>query len=288
MLRSNIIGFFLLVGSIATYAQLGNEWIDSNKTYYKFKIADEGFYRITRDELASVGFPVETVGKNRVQLFREGEEIALNVNSEGASLEWLEFYGYGKDGTQDADLYDPGDQPHTFYSLFTDSASYFLTFNLGDTDGKRVTFSNDRNTTGLTPETYHLEDTIQLFTGNYAPGLKFGAESAFSLSKYENGEGWTGSFLSKNNVRDYNFTLNDYQTNSGGPTLETVLIGGNSLNHNAEVAVGENSSLLERLTNIQFSGWGKQSYEQNFTDISVGSNGNLLIRVTAVGFPDAA
>ncbi|MEP0985447.1 C25 family cysteine peptidase [Ekhidna sp.] len=286
MLRTSIISLLVLCSLFST-AQVNKEWIDFSQSYFKFKIADEGLYRITREQLLAAGFPLETVPKDRIQLFREGEEVALNVNT-GTSFEWLEFYGYGKDGTTDSPLYDSGDQPHTFYNLFTDSASYFLTYKLGSQNGKRISFSSDQNTTGLSPEAYHIEDTIQLFTSSYASGVRFGSGAAFSLSKYDDGEGWTGNFISKNAVRDFEFNLQNYVTSGANPIMDAILVGGNSLDHNATIQIGPNTASLGNFGNVQFSGWGKQLFSGTLSSSSIGAGGEFVVRITAEGFPEAA
>lgn len=272
----------------AVFGQFGNEWINPNQSYYTFKIASDGFYRIDQSELAALGFPIENVPASRIQLFREGQEIALNVvtNANG-TLDYLEFYGRKKDGTSDIALYETGEQPHTYYNLFTDSASYFLTYQLGSVNGKRMSFSADKNATGLTPEAYHLEDTIQLFNSVYSSGYRFGAGSSFSLSSYDEGEAWTGGFQGKNAFKDFSFSLNN-KTADINARFETVLIGGNSLLHNARVSAGPNASSLTTIDNIQFARWDHQFYSSQIPDALVGLGGELIVRVLAEGFPEAA
>lgn len=288
MWRNSLI-FFCLGLAFNSVAQLGNEWIDFTQSYYKIKISKDGFYRITASELSTAGFPLSTVPASRIQLFRRGEEVALNVNANGdGTVNYLEFYGERNDGRSDATLYEAGDQPHSFYSLFTDTASYFLTYKLGSENGKRMAFSSDQNATGLTPEPYHIEDSIQLFTTNYATGIKFGSGAALNLSKYDDGEGWTGRFFSKNAVRDFSFQLESYVSSGIDPVIETVIVGGNSLNHNVELAIGPSSSTLTTLDNIEFTGWGKTFYERSFASSNIGAGGALTLRATAVGFEGAS
>ncbi|WP_462247768.1 putative type IX secretion system sortase PorU2 [Ekhidna sp.] len=284
--RSNLIGLLIII-SAAAFGQVGNEWIDFTQSYFKIEVAEDGFYRVTQSELSSLGFPISSVPASRIQLFRRGEEVALNVNANGdGTLNYFEFYGKRNDGESDAALYESGDQPHTFYSLFSDTASYFLTYKLGNENGKRMAFSSDKNATGLTPESYHLADTIQLFTTDYSPGRRFGSGSAFSLSSYDDGEGWTGGFQSKNAFKDFEFVLKDLESAAANPTLETVIVGGNSLNHNVRIDIGEVSSSLNLLNNVEFTGWGKESFSESFASTNVGSGGEFVVRVTAEGFPD--
>ena len=52
-----ILLLLVLLWSLGAEAQLfNNEWIDYNKTYYKFKIGATGAYHITQPTLASLGF----------------------------------------------------------------------------------------------------------------------------------------------------------------------------------------------------------------------------------------
>ncbi|MEQ8628363.1 C25 family cysteine peptidase [Ekhidna sp.] len=286
MWRNKLIAIFILCG-FTSLGQVGNEWIDFTQSYYKLKIAQDGFYRVTQEELQAIGFPIATVPANRIQLFRRGEEVALNVSTNGdGTLNYLEFYGQKNDGTSDSPLYANGDQPHTLYNLFSDTASYFLTYKLGSENGKRMAFSSDKNTSGLSPEPYHIEDTVQLFTTNYAPGVRFGSGSAFSLSKYDNGEGWTGGFQSKNAFKDFDFTLENYESSGINPVLETVIIGGNSLSHNVEISIGPNTSSLGIMDNVEFDGWGKEFYSGSVASSSIGGGGEFVVRATAVGYPD--
>ncbi|MEP1035225.1 C25 family cysteine peptidase [Ekhidna sp.] len=288
MWRNKLIGLLILI-SVGAFGQVGNEWIDFTQSYYKIKVAEDGFYRVTQDQLSAIGFPIGSVPASRIQLFRRGQEVALNVNTNGdGTLNYLEFYGKRNNGESDIPLYDAGDQPHTLYNLFSDTATYFLTYKLGTDTVKRMAFSSDKNATGLTPEAYHMADTIQLFTTDYASGRRFGTGSAFSLSKYDDGEGWTGSFQSKNAFKDFDFTLIDFESSAVNPVLETVIVGGNSLNHKAAVQIGQNVGSLGLMDNVEFDGWGKQLFSGSFTSANVGAAGEFVVRITAEGFPETS
>ncbi|HEV7620594.1 MAG TPA: hypothetical protein VGO09_02605, partial [Flavisolibacter sp.] len=66
--------FILLMSGFAAKAQVyNNEWIDYNKTYYKFKVGNDGLYRIPQSVLASAGLggnPAETF-----KLWRNGVQV---------------------------------------------------------------------------------------------------------------------------------------------------------------------------------------------------------------------
>jgi hypothetical protein len=57
-----------------------NEWIDYNKTYYKFKVGSTGLYRINANELTAIGLGNE--GAQNFQLWRNGKEVALFTSVE--------------------------------------------------------------------------------------------------------------------------------------------------------------------------------------------------------------
>ena len=279
----------LLIWSQVAYSQFGNEWIDYSQSYFKIKVTQNGFYRVTAAELEAKGFPTASVPANRIQLFRRGEEVAVQVNSTAGVLNYLEFYGERNKGVGDKALYtDPaGAPPHEYYNLFTDTSAYFLTWKLTAETGKRMSISALNDFTGLTPQTFHLNPILQLETSTYAPGLLFGSGSEYGLSDYDFGEGWTGNFVSKGGNKQFNFTLNNLTTGSD-PTLEIVLIGGNTLSHNVDVLVGPDQSSLRTIGNIQFADRNFKRVTLPFLSSDINASGNLSVRINTVGFDGAA
>ena len=71
-----------------------NEWIDYNKTYYKFKVGATGLYRITQASLASIG--LDNTNADHFQLWRNGKEIPLYTSVQNGALGangYIEFLG---------------------------------------------------------------------------------------------------------------------------------------------------------------------------------------------------
>lgn len=287
MLKNRLLAILTLILSLGSNAQFGNEWINNNQSYFKIKVVKDDFYRVTSQELQAVGFPVATVNSEKIQLFRRGEEVAINVDATGNVVNFIEFYGMRNDGLSDSQLYESGNQPHTYYNLFSDTAIYFLTYSLSSDNGKRIEFSADKNTSGLTLEEFHLADSLQLFTSSYSAGIKFGAGAEFSLSEYDNGEGWTGAFQSKNAFKDFQFSLKN-RVEGINPTIEVVLSGGNSLNHNALISAGPDNTNLNEVGNVNFTGWGSTFYSEKISESNIGVDGSLNIRILAEGFPGAS
>ena len=162
-----IIPGLVLLSSVASGVMgqdYGNEWIDYNKLYYKITIADDGIHRLTFDDLVAAGVPVNSIPGNKYMLFHHGREQSIYVENSGASQiepgEFIEFYGRRNDGTLDSALYiSPNDQPHKLYNLYSDSSVYFLTWETGSSNGKRMPFFQKTNTGGLTPSVEFNEFT---------------------------------------------------------------------------------------------------------------------------------
>jgi len=286
MLRNKLLSTILFI-SICFHAraQFGNEWIDFNQSYFKLKIVEDGFYRVSAADLQAQGFPVVSVPSNRIQLFRRGLEISIQVNSSSGVLNYLEFYGLKNAGAGDAELYIQQEAPpHDLYNLFTDTAAYFLTWKLTSETGARMGSSSLNDFSGLTPEAYHLDENLTIGTTDYAPGIKFESGSSFSLSDYDYGEGWTGNFVSKGSYKQFDLTLSNYEVTGPNPQLELVIVGGNTLDHNVDIEVGPDASNLRIIGNVQFS---DRTFEKNifpFLATDVGASGELVVRINTTGF----
>lgn len=134
-------------------AQYNNEWINYSRTYYKFSIAAPGIYRIPKSTLDAAGLG-NTLAQH-FQLWRNGSEVPLYTSVTSGTLgtnDYIEFFGTRNDGMPDKALYrnsiDHIDEKH---SLFTDTASYFLTVNSGSANLRIAAMANGAAGSGLTP-----------------------------------------------------------------------------------------------------------------------------------------
>ncbi|MEQ8470858.1 MAG: C25 family cysteine peptidase [Marinoscillum sp.] len=290
MLRNRLYVLFtlLLVGSSAWAQDYANDWIDHSKEYYKIRVAKDGMYRITASELSNAGVPVGNVAVSRYQLFRRGKEVAISTRDDNGDgrLDYFEFYGEKNDGTGDKDLYlTPEAQPHSYYSLFSDTASYFLTWHLTSASGKRMGFSSFKDATGLTPQTYHTDQNLQLQTSQYSSGVKYGSSFDIQNASYEYGEGWTGPTITKNGSQTYSFNLGNRNTSGPNPVVEVLLAGVSNFDHLTQISVGPNTGSLRNLDEADFDGRYTYKFTQEINWSDVGPGGELIVRVTSVGYP---
>ncbi len=136
--------FYGLLGPLfmlPAFGQLpyGNEWINYTQTYYKIKITKTGIYRLDQNYLTNSG--LGTANPQNLQLWRRGREVAVHVEGQADGTldagDYLEFYGERNNGQLDREIYkNPQDHSNPYFSLFTDTAAYFLT--IGSIAGKRV------------------------------------------------------------------------------------------------------------------------------------------------------
>lgn len=215
--------FLLTFGFVVrTSAQtIGNEWINYTQRYFRIDVWQDSVYRIDYNALSqafsNVGLSVSDVNPKRFQLFGRGVEVALYIKGEAdGSLDpgdYIEFFGRKNDGWFDTRLYaDSSDQPNPYYSLFNDTASYYLTFN-NLTNNKRLTIENGTNFSSYSEVPYFLKHSQTHYFSNYYLGYL--DDEGVGKTEYSPGEGWTsGAF----NV-GWNYTENMPTSNAfaGGP-----------------------------------------------------------------------
>lgn len=280
-----LLTFTLFFG---TAAQSPQDWIGDNQSYVKLKVAEDGWYRVSSSELQEVGFPVATVSAAQLQLFRRGEEVAINTETQEGSavLDYFEFWGEKNSGIYDARLYEGDIHPHTYYNLFTDTATYFLTWS-SSTNHKRIQVNTQNDDFGLAPTTKHQKIDRILQVNEYATGRYFGGSGGdFQLSDYDGGEGWTGSRVSKGSSQDFAFSLEDWVA-IDTPSVEIIAIGRNSLQHVVTVLAGASAASLTEVGNFSFDGYTAFRYEQQIDPALIGGSGELIVRCTVTGVDGA-
>ena len=182
---------FLVITMPLTAQVYNNEWIDYNKTYYKFKIASDGLCRITQSALASAG--LGSANAQDFQLWRDGVQVPIftsQVSGPLSGTDYIQFYGTKNDGKLDKKLYRLDTiQMTDAYSLLTDSSSYFLTLNPGQANKRLNAVPNDLTGT-LIPEPYFIYTRRQPFNVHLHRGYALNLGELIYSSSFENGEGW--------------------------------------------------------------------------------------------------
>ena len=186
------VGFIFLtliclseIGSSQTFA---NHWIDSAKTYFKLKVAQNGIYRLTFEELKSAGFIFDGVDSKSLKLINFGKEQAIYVNSTTfGSGSFIEFYGEKNTIGLDSLLYSnwKTDLFNPEYSLVTDTNAYFLTI-APETENLRYKQVNPDFGSSATVFPYYLHEEKIVFTDTYFKNV----DSDIRYSHFEPSEGF--------------------------------------------------------------------------------------------------
>ncbi|MFC6998693.1 putative type IX secretion system sortase PorU2 [Rufibacter roseus] len=255
----------------------GNEWINYNQKYYKIKVPATGIYRLDHGYLQAAG--ISGVDPRNFQLYRRGKEVSIHVSGEADGSfdtgDFIEFYGEHNDGALDRELYKNPDADHinTYYSLYTDTAAYFLTWSAAP--GKRMdTYAQDP--ASLNPEPWHWQENFFFDNGLYSRGRRFGENY---MSWMDAGEGFTGGLTA-----GWTFTLPNMVTNphAGGPSpkLEVAIFGVGDAN-DVDVFIKPPTGAERLVGTIQLA--DHESKKQVFTiaHTDFASDGRLIVRVTA-------
>ncbi len=116
-------------------------WINYFSNYLKIGIANDGIYRITRNDLINWGVNLVGINPKTFQLFESGVEKPIYVLGESDfsfdNGDYIEFYGTKNYSKISPRVINPDKQPYNNYlDKYTDTAFYFLTWDA--TNGKRA------------------------------------------------------------------------------------------------------------------------------------------------------
>lgn len=194
-------------------------------------------YRVSYDALAAAGMNMSGVNDSRFQIYFRGKEIPVLLNEKTpgsfASGDFIEFYGQRNDGALDSVLYyNPQDQPHKDYSIWTDTSAYFLT--VGSNAGKRI--SRAKNTGASANKDFYIVESANYWHENFSnntPMLPYTLN--YNNSEYSEGMGWmsggfavnAGGGLPQSKTIDlYTGALNT-SSSAPSPQLEFLVYGKN-------------------------------------------------------------
>lgn len=194
-----------------------NNWIDYSQSYYKFKIGQDGIYRIPYTALQAAG--LGSVPAEQFQLWRNGEEqtiyLSVATGQLGAS-DYIEFFGLKNDGKPDKKLYrDPDFQLTDHNSIISDTTSYFLTAHAG-TNARFVNAANNVAGNVLPAERYFMNTLGGYPQTQLNPGYSIPVGGVYLYSSsYDQAEGWSSKFIPPNSSESIGFgNMNIY---SAGP-----------------------------------------------------------------------
>ncbi|PEN06245.1 hypothetical protein CRI93_10500 [Longimonas halophila] len=209
--RPLFVGLWLVgvLCSADVYAQNGLDydasWYVEGAPYVKIDVVEDGIYRVSGSEIANAlpnGTSLSSIDPATLQLFERGQEVPIDVSATGAlaSNDEIVFVGTRNRGTDETWAYndEPTWQSSTHRSLYTDTTTYWLTWNQTD-NGRRYASANTNNvspTTALRDTAWAERDTRYYF----------GRPNENGSPLYTESEGYYWHRFSHNNTAPRTFT----------------------------------------------------------------------------------
>lgn len=272
--------------SIFGQTPYGNDWINTNQSYYKIKVARKGIYRLNYATLSQTIPTLNSINPKNFQLFKNGKEVAIYVQGENDNsfnnTDFIEFYGEPNDGSLDKELYPTvNTQPHNYYSLFTDTAAYFLTYT-ATTTGKRIQ-NFQANKAGLTAENYILQESLGIYPEAFYQGKYIIAH--MSLSDYQEGEGFMGNSYGLGGQQIRTLATPGLYNNVGAPNIrfETYVAGRSDAqstnfqgnNHHLRISIGNGTNTLVKKDTL-FKAYGVARTTFHIAPNELGQNTQVI------------
>ena len=190
-MKKFLLPLLLLTGLWAKSQTYNNEWINYSRTYYKFKIAVTGLYRINQPLLASIG--LGSTPAEQFQLWRNGQQIPVYTSVQTGPMsatDYIEFWGEMNDGKPDLDLYKlPDYQLNEKWSLESDTAIFFLTVN-PTANHLRLLQTNNNLPSAIPVEPYFMHTAGKYYRDKFNLGYAAIVGDPIYSSVYDQGEGF--------------------------------------------------------------------------------------------------
>ena len=278
----NFLFVLLLLAGFTTKAQVyNNEWIDFNKTYYKFKVGKTGLYRISQAALSSAG--ISTASAEEFQLWRNGVQVPIYTSVASGVLsgtDYIEFCGEMNDGKPDKQLYrQPEYQLNDKWSLETDTAAYFLTLNPGGANLRLTPTTNNVATNTLPAEPYFMHTAGNYFKNKINAGYAVNVGQYLYSSSYDKGEGYSSADIGTNAINTLTFS-NLFVYPSGPEAKFKIAVSGNAINPRTYKAVINADTVISK--DVDYFNYSTDSVNFPLTIISSNSAAVKIINKSLV------
>ncbi|MBN9294696.1 MAG: hypothetical protein J0G96_12030 [Flavobacteriia bacterium] len=268
----------------------GNEWINYNQEYYKFKVFSTGIHKLTYETLNAAGVNLSSVSPQQFQIFGKQKELPIyivggNDNSFDAG-DYILFFGEKNDGWLDSLLYvDPVGIGNPGYSLYNDTIHYFFTWNSSG-NNLRYQWYDDQNFGNVSnTTTYLISKAVLSNSGNYYDMKD--ANGYSSSSYFLNGEGWGSNQFNGVNgtTQTYNIATPSPYTGSDAPVTHFIglsVSNSNATNTTSITGPNHNFAWLFGTSQLQLYYEEFQGYEQKRISLDIPTsllvNGNTPVR----------
>ena len=283
MKRIALLGFFLIVFATLVSAQQV-PWYTFDQTYYKVPTAKDGIYRISAQALQSSGINLNTLDPRAIRMYHRGKEVAIHIEGENDGKfdagDFIDFYGLRNDGTLDRLLYtDFPTIPNPHYNTHSDTTAFFLSIKPGQS-GKRMVQRATPSANLPLVMTYNSE-RLQVFADQYSLGQGYALD--VRLSKYDLGQGWMSSVITKGTTKQITFNQLGSPRNSGSAQLLIGLAGRSANAHITRILVGPTASSQRLISTVPFSGFNYPQLKIELVMSDFNADGSIVIGVQSAG-----
>jgi len=288
-----LLAWVLLMPSPPAEAQSSDDydasWYDPDAPYVQIDVTADGVYRVTGDALEEAlpsGTALSDIAPKRIRLLKNGEEIPIQLSGmEDGRLDGsdrITFVGRRNRGNDEvwAYNYDRSAQSSSYYSLYSDTTTYWMTW--GGADGLR--YEENAPDPSSSP-TSALRDTVHAEQDNR---YYFGRPGDNGEPLYTESEGYYWRQFTHNDVGSLTFThplsVGRHTTTSTEMDLTVRLDGATNSCHrvelSAELRQGTGSPAFESLRTVEWDGTERQTLTASVPQEAVPNDG-LTLRLTS-------
>ncbi|MEM9846712.1 MAG: C25 family cysteine peptidase, partial [Bacteroidota bacterium] len=254
--------------------RFGNEWINYDQTYFKIGVTANGIYRLSYEDLVAAGVYNELRQPEGAafKIFHRGDEIPIYVSTDDVlgTADYIAFYGQRNDGWLDQFLYDdPTKQLNPFYSMYTDTSTYFLTWDDSNTAPNRITSPTNNLENLPEKEPFCFRTTSITYSNTYQQGLRYFNRSESISSLYDTGEGFSRNVL--NNSQTQTIAAPQAYLGESEASVKARIVTRDGV-HNFNLRLNGMDILQE-----QFGGWVVKAFETKVDASTIRNSNQLLI-----------
>lgn len=271
--------------------QFGNEWINHNQSYFKIKIASDGFYSIDKQVLQNHIANFQQVSPQNIQIFHQGVEVPVYVDIVNGQVESVSFYAESNKGALDANLYRKAhNHLNPEYSMYEDEATYFLTWSTYGNVSQYQDYASSFNNIPA-KEAYFMHESKTSFHNAWNQG-QYRTYGSYVLSNgtFDFGEGYASAFSSSKSV---DVATPAAYTAGPAPQLTVRAYAGGYSNHSLQLSVGASTqnyttyygdSVLNITKTIAHSDINSNNTAVQLNGLS-GTNDKYAVSVVSIKYP---
>ncbi|WP_075352479.1 putative type IX secretion system sortase PorU2 [Algoriphagus marinus] len=276
------LSFFTFLIGLSVAQQ--TPWYNYNQTYYKIPTATNGIHRIPASVLTNSGLNLNTIDPASLRLFHRGKEVAIHIEggNDGRfdAADYIDFYGIRNDGTLDKLLYTEFDSlPNPYFNTHTDTTAFFLTVTPGQAGKRMAERASPENNLPLLNQ--YRTEKLQVFSEQYSLGIGYAFD--FRLSRYDQGQGWVSSIITKGSTRQVTFSGLGAFPNSGTAKLEIGLVGRSANVHTTRILAGRTATSQRQVSSVTYSGYSYPTLSIDLAISDFNPNGSIVIGIQSSG-----